>query len=94
MKVKCFECACIGILEEWINKFFGENNITLIDVRYSSCYKSGSHVIYSAMIIYRENNQYIRLSFLKKHIDNVIYMRYNKVVTNNKRKESFYELYF
>ena len=56
MKVKCFECACIGLLEERINKFFGENNITLIDVRYSSCYKSVSHVIYSAMVIYREDN--------------------------------------
>ena len=56
MKVKCFEGACIGLLEERINKFFGENNITLIDVRYSSCYKSGSRVSYSAMIIYREDN--------------------------------------
>ena len=69
MKVKCFESACIGLLEEWINKFFGEKNITLIDVRYSSCYKSGSHVIYSAMVIYREDNQQIRLSVFKKHID-------------------------
>ena len=93
MKVKCFESACIGLLEEWINKFFGENNITLIDVRYSSCYKSGSHVIYSAMVIYREDNQQIDKVF-QKTIDNVIYRQYNKVVTNNKRKDGFYELYF
>ena len=56
MKVKCFESACIGLLEEWINKFFEENNIILINIKYSSCHKSESRVNYSAMIIYRENN--------------------------------------
>ena len=51
MKVKCFEDVSVDLLEERINKFFGENNIILIDVKYSSCRES-----YSAMIIYRENN--------------------------------------
>ena len=50
MKVKCFNDICIRTLEKRINKFFEENNIILIDVKYSS------YVNYSAMIIYRENN--------------------------------------
>ena len=56
MKVKCFEEVSIGVLEKRINKFFEENNIILIDVRYSSCYESESYVNYSAMVIYREDN--------------------------------------
>ena len=56
MKVKIFDDTYIDVLERKINEFFEENNIILIDVRYSSCYKSGSHVIYSAMVIYREDN--------------------------------------
>ena len=56
MKVKCFEATYISGLEREINKFFEENNIILIDVKYSSCYKSGSRANHSAMIIYRENN--------------------------------------
>ena len=56
MKVKCFECACIGLLEERINKFFEENNIILIDVRYISCRMDEDYVNYSAMVIYREDN--------------------------------------
>ena len=56
MKVKCFEDIYVSTLEKRINKFFEENNIILIDIKYSSCYKSGSCVNYSAMIIYRENN--------------------------------------
>ena len=56
MKVKIFEATYISGLEREINKFFEENNIILIDVRYSSCHKSESRVNHSAMIIYRENN--------------------------------------
>ena len=56
MKVKIFDDTYIDVLERKINKFFEENNIILIDVRYSSCYESESYVNYSAMIIYRENN--------------------------------------
>ena len=56
MKVKCFEATYISGLEREINKFFEENNIVLIDVKYSSCYESESYVNYSAMIIYREDN--------------------------------------
>ena len=56
MKVKCFEDVSVGILEKRINKFFEENNIILIDVKYSSCYESESYVNYSAMIVYREDD--------------------------------------
>ena len=57
MKVKCFKDNRLKALEERINKFFEENNIILIDVRYSSCYESESYVNYSAMIVYREDDQ-------------------------------------
>ena len=56
MTVKCFEEVSVGGLEKRINKFFEENNIILIDVRYSSCYESESYVNYSAMIVYREDD--------------------------------------
>ena len=57
MKVKCFDDINTGALERKINRFFEENNIILIDVRYSSCYEDRHHTInYSAMIIYREDN--------------------------------------
>ena len=56
MKVKIFDDTYIDVLERKINKFFEENNIILIDVKYSSCYKSGSRVNYSAMIIYSEDD--------------------------------------
>ena len=56
MKVKCFKDNGLKALEERINKFFGENNITLIDVKYSSCCVDEIYISYSAMIIYRENN--------------------------------------
>ena len=56
MKVKCFKDNRLKALEERINKFFEENNIILIDVRYSSCYESESYVNYSAMIVYREDD--------------------------------------
>ena len=56
MKVKCFKDYKLKALEERINEFFGENNITLIDVKYSSCRDSDCYISYSAMIIYRENN--------------------------------------
>ena len=56
MKVKIFDETYIDVLERKINKFFEENNIILIDVKYSSCYKSGSRVNHSAMVIYREDN--------------------------------------
>ena len=35
-----------------------------------------------------------KIKFFQKTIDNVICWLYNKVVTNNKRKDGFYELYF
>lgn len=56
MKVKCFKENKIKALEESINKFFGENNITLIDIKYSSFCVDEIYISYSAMIIYRENN--------------------------------------
>ena len=56
MKVKCFEDVSVGVLEKRINRFFEENNIILIDVKYSSCHKKERYVNHSAMIIYRENN--------------------------------------
>ena len=56
MKVKCFKDIRLKALEERINKFFEENNIILINIKYSSCYESKSYVNHSAMIIYRENN--------------------------------------
>ena len=56
MKVKCFKDYKLKALEERINEFFGENNITLIDVKYSSCCVDEIYISYSAMIIYRENN--------------------------------------
>ena len=56
MKVKIFETTYISGLEREINKFFEENNIILIDVKYSSCHKSESRVNYSAMIVYREDD--------------------------------------
>lgn len=56
MKVKIFDDICIGALERKINKFFEENNIILINIKYISCYESESYVNYSAMIIYREDN--------------------------------------
>ena len=56
MKVKCFKDIRLKALEERINKFFGENNITLIDVKYSSCCVDEIYVNYSAIIIYREDN--------------------------------------
>ena len=56
MKVKCFKDIRLKALEERINKFFEENNIILIDAKYSSCYESESCVNYSAMIVYREDN--------------------------------------
>ena len=56
MKVKCFKDIRLKAVEERINKFFEENNIILINIRYSSCHKSESRVNYSAMIIYREDN--------------------------------------
>ena len=56
MKVKIFDDTYIGGLERKINKFFEENNIILINIKYISCYESKSHVSYSAMIIYREDN--------------------------------------
>ena len=56
MKVKIFEATYISGLEREINKFFEENNIILINIKYSSCHKSESRVNYSAMIIYREDN--------------------------------------
>ena len=56
MKVKCFKDIRLKALEERINKFFEENNIILIDVKYSSCRDSDCYISYSAMIIYREDN--------------------------------------
>ena len=56
MKVKIFDDTYIDVLERKINKFFEENNIILINIKYSSCHKSESRVNHSAMIIYRENN--------------------------------------
>ena len=56
MKVKIFEATYISGLEREINKFFEENNIILINIKYSSCHKSESRVNHSAMIIYREDN--------------------------------------
>ena len=56
MKVKCFKENRLKSLEERINKFFGENNIILIDVKYSSCCVDEIYISYSAMIIYREDN--------------------------------------
>ena len=56
MKVKIFDDTYIDVLERKINEFFEENNIILIDVKYSSCHKKERYVNHSAMIIYRENN--------------------------------------
>ena len=56
MKVKIFEATYISGLEREINKFFEENNIILINIKYSSWHKSESRVNHSAMVIYRENN--------------------------------------
>ena len=56
MKVKIFDETYIDVLERKINKFFEENNIILIGVKYSNCYKNGSRVNHSAMVIYREND--------------------------------------
>ena len=54
MKVKIFDANAAKQLENKINKFFEENHVITLDIKYSTCHDSKSYVNYSAMIMYDE----------------------------------------
>ena len=58
MKVKIFDESHEKDLEEEINKFLSENDINLIDIKYSvsnSIYSEEQIYCFSALLIYKDN---------------------------------------
>lgn len=58
MKVKVFDESHEKDLEEEINKFLSENDINLIDIKYSvsiSIYSEEQIYCFSALLIYKDN---------------------------------------
>lgn len=54
MKVKIFDDYVPNRLESKIDKFFEENHVLVLDIKYSTCYESESYTNHSVMIMYDE----------------------------------------
>ena len=53
MKVKIFDANVPNKLENKIDKFFEENHVITLDIKYSTCYEM-PYIHYSVMIMYDE----------------------------------------
>lgn len=59
-KVKIFQNGMVGKLCEMVNKFIEDNDIDVIDVKYSSAASTNGYggALFSAMIIYTQNDNH------------------------------------
>ena len=59
-KVKIFQNGMVGKLCEMVNKFIEDNDIDVIDIKYSSAASTNGYggALLSAMIIYTQNDNH------------------------------------